>query len=77
MTEVQNIEWNGNGGHRVAVNTPYPDTKRHADAARAKARRAVPHPDAVQWTRLDRVSLSPSSGIRYEFTVSRLGREYR
>jgi hypothetical protein len=77
LATVRSVEWDGNGSHRVTVETPYPNTARNESAARSAARRAVPHPEAVRWTRRDRVALSETCGILYTFTVSRLGREYK
>ncbi len=77
ITTVTEIRWDGNGSHTVIVKTPYPNTAAHESAARKAARRAVPHPEAVQWTRKNRVTLSESCRILYHFTVSRLDRSYR
>ena len=77
ITKVTEVRWDGDGSHTVIVETPYPNTAAHESAARKAARRAVPHPEAVQWTRKNRVTLSESCGILYHFTVSRLDRVYR
>jgi len=77
ITNVTEVRWDGNGSHTVIVETPYPNTSAHESAARKAARRAVPRPEAVQWTRKNRVTLSETGRIVYHFTVSRLDRGYR
>lgn len=78
LTNVTEVSWDGNGSYAVTVETPYPNTTAHESAARKAARRAVPHPEAVQWTRKNRVTLNDETGaIRYHFTVSRLDRGNR
>lgn len=76
-TNVTEVRWDGSGSHVVTVETPYSNTAAHESAARKAARRVVPHPETVQWTRKDRVSSSESCGILYHFTVSRLDPGYR
>lgn len=74
---VTTCDWDHNGAHRVTVTGPLFRTTKAERRARDTAKRSVPMPHLVQWSRLDDVTLGDDLRLNYHFTVSRLDRTNR